>query len=125
MMIQPIHDDFRKLNVWRESHEFCLEVYKVTKDFPKAELYCLVSQLRRSSSSIPSNIAESCGKSTNKHKIQTLYVAIGEAKEMEYFLLLSKDLHYIDNKIYTNLNIRLKRITGMLTNLIKSKMGNK
>src|SRR5699024_2242623 len=95
--------DFRKLSVWEKSHALTLLIYKATKLFPKEELYGMVSQMRRSSSSIPLNIAEGCGRNTQAQFRQFLNIASGSASELEYQLVLSKDLEFIDKDSYSKL----------------------
>ena len=84
--------DYRKLAVWQSSHELTLAVYRVTIRFPKDELFGLTSQMRRSSSSIPTNIAEGCGRATNADFTRFLHISLGSANELEYQLLLCRDL---------------------------------
>lgn len=76
--------DFKSLIVWEKSHELTLLVYKVTSDFPRSEIYGLISQIRRSSSSIPTNIAEGCGRTTQSQMAHFLNIALGSASELRY-----------------------------------------
>lgn len=87
--------DFRRLSVWQKSHELVLETYRVSRTFPKDELFGLTSQLRRSVSSIGANIAEGCGR-TQAEFVHFLQVGFGSASEAEYHLLVAKDLGYMD-----------------------------
>ena len=87
--------DFKTLKVWELSHKFTLEIYKITASYPKDELWALVSQMRRSSSSIPTNIAEGCGRRTDEDFAHFLQIALGSASEIEYQIILSQDLNYI------------------------------
>jgi four helix bundle protein len=87
--------DFKKYTIWQLSHKFTLDIYNLTKDFPKEEIYGLTSQIRRSSSSIPTNIAEGCGRDSDTEFNRFLTIALGSANETEYLLILSKDLNYI------------------------------
>lgn len=89
--------DFHKLIIWQRSHQLTLDVYKASKTFPKDELFGLTSQIRRVVSSIPTNIAEGCGRETNKDFAHFLQISIGSASETEYQLLLAHDLEYINN----------------------------
>jgi four helix bundle protein len=84
--------DFRQLKVWAKSHELALSIYRVTNDFPREERYGLTSQIRRSTTSIPTNIAEGCGRNTDADFARFLQMAMGSANETEYQLLLSHDL---------------------------------
>lgn len=96
--------DFRQLRVWEASHKLTLEIYKITIDFPKEELFALTNQMRRSASSIPTDIAEGCGRGSNKDYAKFLQIAMGSAYELDYQLLLSKDLGYIDTSKYNEIN---------------------
>lgn len=82
--------DFRQLNVWEEAHKLTLEIYKLTKNFPKEELFGLTSQMRRATVSISSNIAEGCGRGSNKEYANFIQIALGSAYEIDYQLLLAK-----------------------------------
>jgi four helix bundle protein len=73
--------DFRQLKVWEKAHQLAVAVYKETKGFPKEELYGLTSQIRRSSMSIPTNIAEGCGRNTDADFARFLQIAMGSASE--------------------------------------------
>ncbi len=88
--------DFRKLEVWRRGHALTLEVYALTKRFPKEELFGLTSQLRRCCSSIPANLAEGCGRDGDAELKRFVDIAHGSASEAEYFLLLAFELGYIE-----------------------------
>jgi four helix bundle protein len=87
--------DFRKYDVWKIAHELVLEVYTISKKFPNTEVYGITSQLRRSSVSVPTNISEGCGRSTDKEFARFLHIALGSAHEVEYLLQLSHDLSFI------------------------------
>ena len=110
--------DFRNLLVWERGHRFTLAVYAVTKLFPKEEQHGLTSQLRRAASSIPTNIAEGCGKATNPDFNRFLQIAFGSANEVEYHLLLSRDLDMLSDETYTQLQGDLVEIKKMLAALI-------
>ncbi|MEN8965462.1 MAG: four helix bundle protein [Polaribacter sp.] len=96
--------DFRKYDIWKLSHSFTLKVYDITKHYPKDEIYGIISQLRRASSSIPTNISEGCGRDSDSEFNRFLTIALGSASEVEYLIILSKDLNYIDENSYINLN---------------------
>ena len=95
--------DFHNLLIWQRSHQLTLDVYKVSQSFPKEELFGLTSQIRRAISSIPTNIAEGCGRNSNKDIAHFLQIAIGSASEVEYELLLAHDLQYINKDEYERL----------------------
>ena len=111
---------YSELNVFKLSHQFVLDIYRITKSFPSDERFRLVDQLIRASYSIPSNIAEGSQKNTTKDYMNFLYISRGSANEIKYFLLLSKDLNYIDTTTYTELNDKITSILKMLNALITS-----
>jgi four helix bundle protein len=118
--IYPIMRDFKKYDVWKISHELVLEIYKVTKDFPKVEQYGIISQIRRASSSIPTNISEGCGRKTDAEFARFIHIATGSANEVEYLLLLSFDLKFIERDIYDSLVIKINTIKRKLFSLEKA-----
>ena len=109
--------DFKQLKVWQKAHQFTLRVYKITGTFPKDEQYGLVSQLRRASASIPTNIAEGYGRSGQIERGHFLNIAIGSANEIEYQLLLSKDLGYLTESEHEKCRAFIVEIRKMLTSL--------
>jgi len=109
-----------KLEVWKLAHQLTLEVYRVSKNFPSSEMYGLTSQIRRSSSSVPTNIIEGQGRQYKKEFIQFLYIAKGSLEETNYQLFFAKDLKYITNEQYIALFEVCTRIKMMLFKLIKS-----
>jgi len=84
--------NFKELNVWLKAHQLVLAVYQVTKSFPSDELFGLTSQMRRAAASIPANIAEGCGRSSDAEFARFLYISFGSASELEYHILLAHDL---------------------------------
>jgi four helix bundle protein len=92
--------DFRDIKVWQKAHDLTLEIYKATRSFPKDELYTLVSQIRRASVSIPANVAEGCGRGTDSELRQFLQIAMGSASELEYHLVLARDLGYLEATLF-------------------------
>lgn len=110
--------DFKKLQVWEKAHSLVLSVYRVSQPFPKAELFGLTSQLRRAAYSIAANIAEGCGKQSNLEFAKYLHISLGSANETDYFLLLSHELEYLQQKEYGNLNKQINEIKAMLISLI-------
>lgn len=111
--------DFRKLKVWKKSHKLTLSIYKSTSSFPKEELYGLTSQMRRSSSSIPSNIAEGCGRNLQPQFARFLNIAFGSASELEYQLILSKDLGFLPIEKFEELLKRVTEVKRMLASLLQ------
>ena len=112
--------NFKELNVWQKSYQACLDIYKITRSFPKEELYGLTSQIRRSAVSVPSNIAEGYGRKTIGEYIQALYVAYGSNCELETQILLSCDLGYIQGENIEKFKIGIGEVERMLKALIKS-----
>ena len=96
--------DFKKYHVWELSHSFTLKVYELTKEFPQNENYGISSQIKRASVSIPTNISEGCGRESDSEFNRFLSIALGSACEVEYLLLLSKDLEFISINLYDQLN---------------------
>jgi four helix bundle protein len=111
--------DFRNLKVWEKSHQLTLEIYIMTKNFPKDELYGLRSQIRRASVSISANIAEGCGRASDAELSRFSQIAMGSASELEYHILLIKDLNFIDIESYNLINTKIVEIKKMLSSLIK------
>jgi len=107
------------LKVWQKSHEFVLSIYGSLSSYPKEETYNLVSQIKRASTSIPANITEGAGRFASKDFAHFLQNALGSAHEIEYLLLLSKDLNYLNTESYI-LHIQyINEIKAMLIALIK------
>ena len=111
--------DFRNLLVWRKSHQFVLELYKATERFPREEIYGLKSQIRRASMSVPTNIAEGCGRHGDAELARFCQIAMGSASEVEYQLLLARDLGYMDAGCYQGLDQQLTEVRRMLNSLIQ------
>ena len=111
--------DFRELKVWERSHRLTLTIYKVTNTFPQSELYGLTSQIRRASSSIPANIAEGCGRGSEAEFARFLQIALGSASELEYHLLLSRDLNLLSPSEYESRAGETIEIKRMLTVFIR------
>lgn len=110
--------DFRQLQVWSKSHDIVKELYLITESFPKEEMFGLTSQLRRASVSIPTNIAEGCGRGSDADLKRFIQISFGSAIEVEYLVFLSFELSYIKEKDYQKLYIKLVEIKKMLASLI-------
>ena len=106
--------DFHNLKIWERAHKLTLSLYKVSRRFPNEELYGLTSQIRRSSASIPSNIAEGCGRDSQAETIHFFQVAMGSSSELEYQLILAHDLGYIEEKAFIELSNELSELRRML-----------
>lgn len=112
--------DFRTLKVWEKAHAVTLAVYKVTETFPKHELYGLTSQIQRAAVSIPTNIAEGCGKDSDAELKRYFLIAMGSASELEYLLLLARDLKYLPDENHQTLNADLTEVRRMLNAFIQT-----
>ena len=115
--------DFKTLRVWERSHGLALAVYKATGGFPREELYGLTNQIRRCSYSIPSNIAEGCGRNGDAELGRFLYIAMGSASELEYQLLLARDLGFLGTQNYDGLVEELLEVKRMLNSFIQTVQG--
>lgn len=111
--------DFKELRVWAEAHQLTLQLYHVTQGFPREEIYGLTSQIRRAAASIPANIAEGCGRRSDGELTRFLQIARGSASELEYHLLLSRDLKFILEGEFEKLTFRLVEVQRMLTALVQ------
>jgi len=111
--------NFRDLQVWSRAHEMTLSVYRETSHFPREELFGLTSQMRRCSASIAANIAEGCGRRGNAELHRFLQIALGSASELEYHLLLARDLQYLESSAYEKLNGAVEEIKKMLYSLAR------
>ncbi|MGB8132536.1 MAG: four helix bundle protein [Candidatus Angelobacter sp.] len=111
--------DFRDLKVWEKAHELPLDCYSLTANFPKHEIFGLVSQIRRAGSSIGANIAEGCGRGGNGEFQRFLQMAMGSASELEYHWLLAKDLQFIDIATHNDIHPKVVEVKKMLTSLIR------
>ena len=116
--------DYKSLKIWQHSHNFTLDIYRITARFPKDEQRGLVSQMRRSSYSIPTNIAEGCGRRTKEDFAHFLQMSLGSANEIEYQLLLSADLKYITKEQYDSLSMKINYIRRMIINFIAKVKGS-
>ncbi|MBB6003228.1 four helix bundle protein [Arcicella rosea] len=112
--------NYKDLKVWQKSHLKVLKVYQLTNNFPKNEIYGLVSQYRRSAVSVSANLVEGCGKFTSNDIANFFQVALGSLHETEYYNLLSRDLAYISEHDYKLMDEQLREIKAMLIALIKT-----
>ena len=110
--------DFKDLKVWERSHRLVLDVYGATGAFPHEETYGLTAQLRRCSASIPANIAEGCGRSGDAELCRFMLIAMGSASELEYHLLLARDLGYLRAQDYRELSQGAGEVKRMLSTFI-------
>ena len=110
--------DYKKYDIWKLSHFLTLEIYKITEGFPKEEVFGLTSQIRRASSSVGINIVEGCGRGSDEDFKRFLRNASGSAFEVEYILLLSKDLNYISEEKFLELCPKAEELKIKISKLI-------
>jgi len=110
--------DFRKLKVWEKAHDVVLRIYQVSASFPKEERYGLVDQLGRAAVSVPANIAEGCGRGTDADFARFLQIAMGSASELEYELVLTRDLGYLNSQDHLPLEQSIQEVKQMLSGLL-------
>jgi len=111
--------DFRRLTVWDRAHRLTLQIYRATATFPRQEIYGLAGQMRRCSASIPSNIAEGCGRHGNAEFHRFLQIAMGSASELDYQLLLARDLKYLSDADHQAIFGLLLEVQRMLMSLLQ------
>ncbi len=99
---------YKELRIWREAHALTLEIYRLSGGFPADERFGMVSQLRRAAASVPANIAEGMGRRTTKELLSFLYIARGSLQEVCYFMLLAKDLGYLETCAWRRLENRYR-----------------
>ncbi len=110
--------NFTDLKIWQKSHQLTLEIYKLTQQLPKTETFGIVSQIQRSASSVPANIAEGFGRKSKNEFIQFLYQAKGSLVETQYFLILIKDLKYSNITSMEKLISQYEELAKMLNSFI-------
>ncbi len=110
-------EDFKNLKVWSKAHELTLVVYSRTRGFPRDEMYGLTSQIRRASASIGANIAEGCGRRSDPEMRRFVQIARGSANELEYHLLLARDLRFLTPDEFTEMESKILEIQRMLAAL--------
>jgi four helix bundle protein len=116
-------EDFKDLKVWTKAHELTLSIYGLTRAFPREEIYGLTSQMRRSAASIGANIAEGCGRGSDSELKRFVQIARGSANELEYHLLLAKDLKFLPPNEFAALDSRVQEVERMLASLAKRLRG--
>ena len=111
--------DYRQLNVWSKSHVLVKDLYLATSKFPRDELFGMTSQIRRAVASIPTNIAEGCGRGSDADFRRFMQIAFGSANEIEYLIFLSYELKYIQETDFLEYNNKIIEIKKMLAGMIK------
>jgi len=117
--------DFRKLEIWQKSYQLALDVYQVTRAFPKEEMFGLTSQMRRAAVSIPSNIAEGCGRDGDAELARFLNIAMGSASELECQLQMSRDMEILPNPQYETINTKLLEFKRQLNAFLQKLKANR
>jgi len=112
--------DYRQLEVWKKSMDLVTDIYVTASNFPRDERFGIISQVKRSAVSIPSNIAEGCGRGTDKQLIHFLDIAQGSCFELETQIIISKRLEYINNEKAESLKSNIQEISKMINGLRKS-----
>ncbi len=110
---------FTDLNAWKEGHSLVVHIYKITKTFPREELYSLVDQMRRAATSVTANVAEGFGRQTYKEKAQFYYLAQGSLTELKNFILIGKDVGYLTTKDFSILVDKANVTHQLLQGLIR------
>ena len=110
---------FRNMKVWEKAHALTLDVYRTTRTFPRDEIYGLTSQMRRSSVSIGANIAEGCCRKGDVELSRFMQISMGSASELEYHLLLARDLEMVHAEDYQRLEARVIEVKRMLSSFLK------
>ena len=111
--------DFRDIKVWEKAHALTLGIYKASAKFPREEIYGLTSQMRRSAASVPANIAEGCVRDSNAELARFLQIGMSSASELEYHILLARDLDFLPITTYTPLQYGVVEVKRMLTPLLR------
>jgi four helix bundle protein len=112
--------NYRDLQVWSKAHSLTLELYRVSRGFPREEIYGVTSQLRRASASIGANLAEGCGRRTSSELARFVRLAMGSASELDYHLLLSRDLGFMEDEDFERTAAHLTEVRKMLTSFLGS-----
>jgi four helix bundle protein len=112
--------DFRTLKVWEKAHALTLAIYQSTEKFPKQEMFALTNQIQRAAVSVPANIAEGCGKDSDAELKRYFLISMGSASELEYLLVLAKDLGYLPAQNHQSLSTDLIEVRKMLNAFIQT-----
>jgi len=110
-------EDFKSLKVWPKAHDLTMLVYQCTRTFPKDEMYGLTSQIRRAAASVGANLAEGCGRRSDPELRRFIQIARGSASELEYHLLLSRDLQFLSADEFGDVEAKVLEVQRMLASL--------
>jgi four helix bundle protein len=111
--------DFQRLEVWKRAHDLTVEVYRATDRSVASPFPGLTAQMRRAASSIPANIAEGCGHASQREFARFLQHAFASAKELQYHLLLARDIAVLPSAAYARLDARVAQVSQMLSGLLR------
>lgn len=111
---------FYDLEIWKDSNSLCIEIYKLTEDFPKKETFGITDQIRRAASSVGANIAEGYGRFHYKDKIKFFYNSRGSACEVQNFIFLSQNLNYLNKESARELFLKYENLNKRINKFIKS-----
>lgn len=112
--------DFKTLTVWQKSHQLTLAIYRLTRTLPPDERIGLSDQMRRAASSVPANLAEGCGRDSEGDLARFIQIAMGSAAELEYHLLLARDLDYVKAEVHSQIHAELTEVRKMLHGFFRS-----
>src|ERR1700756_4349559 len=112
--------NYRDLQVWTKAHQLTLDLYRLSQSFPREEVYGLSSQLRRAAVSIGANLAEGCGRRTSAELARFVRIAMGSPSELDYHLLISRDLGFLNNNDFMHAAAQLTEVRKMLTSFLNS-----
>ncbi|MEK7194099.1 MAG: four helix bundle protein [Patescibacteria group bacterium] len=117
-MENPPIKSFKDLKTWQEAHALVIEVYRVTKSFPKDELFGLTNQIRRAAVSITSNISEGFNRSSQKEKIQFYFISLGSLAELQNQMLIARDVGYLTPEAFAKMEMQIVVVQRLLNALI-------
>ena len=112
--------NYRDLEVWNKAHGLTLHLYKVSRGFPRDEIYGLTAQLRRAAASIGANLAEGSGRLTDNEMARFVRIALGSASELDYHLVLSHDLKFLNSEDYQYAAKELTSVRKMLRSFLSA-----
>jgi four helix bundle protein len=115
---------FEKLIAWQKSRELTLEIYKITKEFPKEEQFGIISQMRRCAISVASNLAEGSGRNSMKDKARFSEISFGSCLELLNQIILSYDFEYLSENKYIEIREKISEVTLLIDGLRKSQLSN-
>ncbi|HIJ97823.1 TPA: four helix bundle protein [archaeon] len=111
--------DYKNLEVYNEAKKLALEIYRITLNFPREEIFGIVQQLRRAALSVGANIAEGSGRKSNSDFLRFLHNSMGSLKEIEHFLVISSELNYLKQIEFMSLHNRLEKVSKMLNSFMQ------